>query len=74
MTAILKKSSQLRKLSRNDIRLLWYSDFWDGPINGLCLCGDRKCWFEMLDADAQDLPAASERRFLVLDLSEPQLA
>jgi hypothetical protein len=74
MTATLKKSSQLQKLSRNDVQLLWYSDFWDGPINGLCLCDNRKCWFEMLDAEEHDLPAAPGRRFLVHDLSEQQLA
>lgn len=74
MAATLKEPSQIQKLDRNAVRLLWCFDFWDEPINGLCRWEDRKCWFEMCDADENDLPAPVQRRYLVLELTAQQLA
>ena len=67
-------SAQIRKFERHEIQLLWYADFWDGPINGLCLCDGNKCWFELLTAAEHDLPDTTQRRFLLLELSPHQLA
>jgi hypothetical protein len=72
MTITLKDAGRNRKLNRNDVRLLWYADFWDGPINGLCIYQNKKHWFEMSADDA--FPDTNQRRFVVLDLSPEQLA
>jgi hypothetical protein len=72
MAATLKGAGQTQKLDRNEIRLLWCFDFWDGPINGMCLYENRKYWFDMLDAGENG--DSAPRRFLVLDLSTQQLA
>lgn len=61
------------KLNWNDIRLLWYGDFWDGPMNGLCIYNDRKCWFEMIE-ESPDSPVDAPRRFIVVNLSAQELA
>lgn len=74
MVMTFKEQGQIEKIDRNDVHLLWYADFWDGPINGLCLYHNKKYWFAMLaDAD-EDMPDTSRRKFLVLELSPQQLA
>lgn len=74
MANTLRDSGQVQRLSRNEVRLLWYGDFWDGPINGLCLCGNVKCWFEMWNDEDRAIPDTTHRRFLVRELSLQQLA
>jgi len=61
----------LPRIDRADVRLLWHSDFWDGPINGLCLYQGRKCWFEACAEGEQD--DGFYRRYLVLILTKGQL-
>lgn len=68
MSDTLIPYAHLPRLDRSEVRLLWHSGFWDGPINGLCLFQGRKCWFEMCE------DGASYRRFLVLELTAEELA
>ena len=72
MTANPKAGGVIPTLRRDDIRLLWHADFWDGPINGLCLYGGEKYWFELCTEDGP--PETPGQRFLVVRLSPDQLA
>ena|ERR1051325_2045953 len=65
---------QTRKISRNQVRLLWHCDFWDGPINGLCEFNSRKYWFTLLDDGEPDALDALPRKFALVELSPEQLA
>jgi len=61
------------------MRKLWHSDYWDGPINGLCIVNDEKCWYEMIEEnsdsghDVPDEPLPWYRRYLVWKLTDEQL-
>jgi len=61
----------LPQIPRADVTLLWYSDFWDGPITGLLLWRGERVWFQMIDENAEH--EAWYRRFLLIRLSEQQL-
>ena len=74
MSATLQDLGPIQKLGQDEVRLLWHADFWDGPINGLCQCGNSKYWFELLtDVDGGNLDSP-QRRFLVLELTPAELA
>src|ERR1017187_10939146 len=73
MALTVKAPGEVQKLDRKDLRLLWYADFWDGPINGLCICDEKKSWFEMVAENEDDFPDVMQRRFLVFELSPEQL-
>ncbi len=73
MTATLQSSNQVRKIDRADVRPLWYMDFWDGPINGLCLWNNRKYWFEFIVDEDGNEAIDGPRRFLMKELAPQQL-
>ena len=73
MATTINDYDQVRKINRDEVRLLWYADFWDGPINGLCLYNDKKYWFELMADSEDELPDTTQRKFLVLELSRRQL-
>ena len=60
------------RVERNDVRLLWHSDFWDGPRSGMLLYKGEECWFELFAEN--DDPREWYRRFAILRLSFDQLA
>lgn len=74
MSAIDKDYRHLQKVDRRDVHLLWYFDFWDGPINGLCLCHNEKCWFEACLEGEHAFSDSNPRRFFIRRLSREQLA
>lgn len=36
-------------LEAKGVRLLWFEDYWDGPLSGVCEWNDKKYWFSNLD-------------------------
>lgn len=61
------------RVERAETRLLWHSDYWDGPRSGLLSNRGEECWFEVV-AENEDAAAGWHRRFVVLRLSPDQLA
>jgi hypothetical protein len=63
----------LPQLNRSEVNVLWADDFWDGYLSGLLEYHSGKYWFQMCkDFDSDD--QLFYRRFLVIELSEEQLA
>ena len=63
----------LPELDRTRLEFLWYSDFWDGPKNGLLVFDGCKYWFEMFEESADPDFKDFYRRFLVLEITQAQL-
>lgn len=55
-----------------DVRLLWHTDYWDGPLAGLAHYNGRAYWFEVEAFDWDEPPA--ERRYLLYSLTDGELA
>ncbi len=45
----MKTLKELREESNGQTRMLWHSNFWDGPLSGVILWNGEKAWFEMYD-------------------------
>lgn len=60
------------QVERDEVRLLWYSDYWDGPQSGMLIFGGKQCWFEVVVENEDSLDW--NRRFAILTLSADQLA
>lgn len=66
-----EKRDQLPKVSRDDLRIVWQVDYWDGPRSGVMAYRDQMVWFEVFDEpDEPDV----FRRFLLIALTPEQLA
>jgi hypothetical protein len=74
MATTSKDVGSIPKLHSNEVQLLWHVDFWDGPINGLCLYHNEKFWFELWTDEEEEIPDSGSRRFLVVKLAPHQLA
>ena len=64
--------SNVSQIPREDVRLLWHSGFWDGPLSGMLEHEGEQCWFEMFAENEDDAPTWY-RRFAILRLSNDQL-
>ncbi|MGC4816703.1 hypothetical protein [Micromonospora sp. DT63] len=54
------------------VQMLWFADYYDGPLDGLALLDGREYWFIAV-ADERDCPVDQERRCYVLHaISEEQ--
>jgi hypothetical protein len=60
-------------IDRDEIHLLWHSDFWDGPRSGMLLYRGDEFWFEVIAESADDV-IGWYRRFAVIKLSMEQHA
>ena len=36
------------QVPRDAVRLLWHSDFWDGPKSGMLEFDGKRCWFQII--------------------------
>lgn len=50
------------------IRLLWHSDYYDGPLSGMCQWQGEQYWFEMADEEDD----FSVRYYHLIKLTPPQ--
>ncbi|MCU0240192.1 MAG: hypothetical protein MUC29_12185, partial [Pyrinomonadaceae bacterium] len=64
---------ELPKIEKNEIRLLWADDWFDGVINGVLLYQNKKCRFEMIEENNDDNTQNFYRRYLIIELTERQL-
>lgn len=44
-----KTMKELRSISNGDTRILYHIDYWDGPVSGVCLFNNKKCYFDTID-------------------------
>jgi hypothetical protein len=66
-----EKLQELPKIEWGHLRLLWHSDYWDGPKSGLLVYQESKYWFGVFE-EFEEGPIF--RRFLIIALSPDQLA
>ncbi len=59
------------RIERAEVRLLWHSDYWDGPRSGMLIFRGEECWFQVV-SESEDDEANWYRRFVVLRLSPGQ--
>jgi len=52
------------QVDRARVRLLWHVAYWDGPLSGLAVFEEQRCWFKVADPDA------AERGALLYPLDE----
>jgi hypothetical protein len=62
------------QISREAVRLLWYSGFWDGPLTGMLEFNGEPCWFEFIVENEDEDLTGWYRRFVVVRLTPEQLA
>ena len=62
---------RVRQVARNEVQLLWHSDYWDGPRSGMLLYQQEQCWFQLLAENEES--QEWYRRFAILRLSFDQL-
>jgi len=65
--------SKLSQIKPSDVKILWTSDWWDGPINGMLLYQNRKCWFDRFDRGASANPKNTLQRYIVIELTAGQI-
>jgi hypothetical protein len=65
--------TELPKIEKNEIRLLWANDWFDGVINGILLYKNKKCRFELIEENSADAIQNIYRKYLVIELTEEQL-
>jgi hypothetical protein len=72
---ITNRENYLRapRIARDEVRLLWHTDFWDGPRSGMLVYRGEECWFQVF-AESEDDNSNWYRRFLVLRLTSEQHA
>ena len=75
--------SKYKEVSLDDIKLLYYCNYWDGMLSGMLAYKDRKHWFSCFD-DSIDYRKYDEktdefedlgwyRRFAIIELSDKQI-
>ena len=57
------------EVPEKDVKILWESNRWDGPLNGMCLYKDKKMWFECAGEDDDRY-----RRYILIELTPDELA
>jgi hypothetical protein len=62
------------QVSRAAVRLLWYSDFWDGPRSGMLEFNGERCWFEVVGENEDEDLRGRCRRFVIVRLTAEQFA
>lgn len=84
MTDLSKFKENYQKLPQlPTMRKLWHSNYWDGPLSGMCLIEGQKYWFECVEEwldnnsypeDDDDFETPWYRRFLIWKLTDEQQA
>lgn len=67
---------RLPRLDRSQVSLLWFAEYYDGPMSGLLETGGRKYWFQAPKdyLGRYDEIGDEVRHYLVIELSPEQLA
>jgi hypothetical protein len=56
-----------------DVKVLWATEWWDGPVRGVAARGDRHYWFDAVFDQATD-EFTEPRRLLVYELTGEEYA
>ncbi len=56
----MKLLKELREESGGNTRMLWHSNYWDGPLSGVILWEGEKCWFDYADEEYVEIPLTEE--------------
>jgi hypothetical protein len=62
------------QVARDALRLLWHSDYWDGPRSGMLDFNGERCWFQVVAENEDENADGWYRRFAIVRLSPEQLA
>lgn len=68
-----KSTENLTKINFEELKFLFYSDWWDGPVSGLVEYKKQTCWFEVLKENDGSDPENYYRRYLIIELSVEQI-
>jgi hypothetical protein len=60
------------QIPHEDVRYLWFSDFWDGPMSGMALYNGQPYWFEMVEEN-REYPNGFYRRFGLFEMSPEEI-
>ena len=72
------KQGDFPRISGKEIEIIYVRDFWDGPLEGLCVWQNNKYYFFCTDLTptiyADEDPSKTEpRRFILIKLTQEQL-
>lgn len=56
-----------------DIKMLWHSGYWDGPLSGMCLYNGKKYWFDCEVMEHDDNNDAGIRKYGLYELSDEEV-
>lgn len=62
------------RLPATEVTLLWFDNYWDGPLSGLCVFQGREHYFWCFAEAGESELARWYRRFSVHELSPEQLS
>jgi len=62
--------------SRDNVHMLWHTDYWDGPLSGLCIWNGEKYWFHNVFEEhfeaREDHQCSQQNRYYCLFMLTPQ--
>ena len=67
--------SQLPRLDETEIHLLWYVDWWDGPLTGMVEYRGAKCWLRLHHEDESEVAGggSSHYHYVLYRLTQDQV-
>jgi len=51
---------EVLKLQKLDAKMLWHSNYWDGPLSGVCEVSGEMLWFDILIETEPEIPCPKE--------------
>lgn len=66
--------AEVPKVPRDDVRLLWASGYWDGPLEGLAEVAGEQVWYCLAQEAPEEQAVGWFRRFWLVRLTAEQLA
>ena len=51
-----------------NVEILYYSDYWDGPLWGMCVYNNKLCWYNVIDSSSKI------RKFKVREMKSWQIS
>lgn len=75
----LCRLAQMRHVELKDVRWLWHSSYYDGPLSGLVLFEGSEAWVECFDdivltrGEGDEMECMGARRFAIMRLTPEEL-
>ena len=61
------------QVALGEIRLLWHSDYWDGPRSGMLVYNRQTYWFDVCEESDEESDEPYYCRFVIIALSAEQM-